>query len=110
MAGDGALEWHKVANKAEILNDEPLGVEVEEQFIGLYLVDGEIYAMDNVCSHEFAILTDGFMEDECIECPIHQALFDVRTGKARSAPAEVDLKTYPVRVEGEDVFVGLPAK
>jgi len=101
------LTWHRVADKSEILEDEPIAVKVGDKHIGLYLLDGEIYAMDNVCSHEFAILTDGFMEGKCIECPIHQAQFDIRTGKAMSAPAEVDIATYPVKLEGGDVLVGL---
>lgn len=104
------LTWHRVADKSEITADEPLGVKVGDNNIGLYLLDGDIFALENVCTHEFAILTDGFVEGDCIECPIHQALFDIRTGKAMSLPAEIDVDSYPVKLDGNDVLVGLAKK
>lgn len=105
-----SLTWHKVADKSEIIDDEPIAVRVGDQQIGLYLLDGEIHAMDNVCSHEYAILTDGFVEGDCIECPIHQAKFQIRSGKAMSPPADVDIASYPVKLDGSDVLVGLKKK
>ena len=73
----------------------------------MYRSAGEFFATDNVCTHAYALLSDGYLEDGCIECPLHQARFDIRTGQALCAPATLDLKTYPVKVEGEDVLVGI---
>jgi 3-phenylpropionate/trans-cinnamate dioxygenase ferredoxin subunit len=96
-----------VAKVGDISPDEPLAVSAAGEQIALYLLDGSIYATHNVCTHQFALLTDGYLEDGCIECPLHQGKFDVRTGAALSAPASAPLKTYRVHVEGNDVMVDL---
>ena len=106
MSDDG-ITWHKVALASQITEDDPIPVQVGETHIGLYRVDGEIRALCNICSHEFAELTDGFVDGNLVECPLHQAQFDIRTGKAMSEPAEDDVPVYPVRLEGDDVYVGL---
>ncbi len=103
-----ALEWHNVARLDEILDDEPRGVRIGDRLIALYKVGGEVYATDDVCTHEFAQLSDGFIEGDEIECPLHQAHFNILTGKATAAPATEDIATFPVRVEGDEVLVGVP--
>jgi 3-phenylpropionate/trans-cinnamate dioxygenase ferredoxin component len=91
----------------ELSPDEPLAATVNGEPIALYLVDGEVFATHNVCTHQFALLSDGYLEDGCIECPLHQGKFDVRTGAAMCAPVTEPLKTYRVHVEGDDVLVEL---
>ena len=77
--------------------------------IALYqLPGGEYHATDNICTHEYAQLSDGWLEDGCIECPLHAARFDVRTGKALCAPAEQDLDVFETRVEGDDLLLKMP--
>ena len=94
--------WARAANRSELASGEILGVEVAGHSIALYDVDGNIFATDNICTHAYARLSDGWLDGELIECPLHAARFDVRTGKVLDPPATVDLKTYPVRVvEGE---------
>jgi len=75
--------------------------------IALYNVDGQIYATSDVCSHAYAELSEGFLDtDDCtIECPLHGSRFDICTGAVLSLPAYEPIATYPVRIEGEDVFV-----
>ena len=97
--------WHRVASVAEIEVDEALAVSVGDIEIALCNVDGTIYAINNICTHEYASLADGLIEGDAIECPLHQAQFHIPTGKVLSSPAEVDLETYPVRVEGDEVYV-----
>lgn len=75
--------------------------------VALYLVDGTVYATAAVCTHGAAQMSDGFLEGHEIECPLHQGRFDIRTGKALSAPLDTDIKTYPVKIEGDKVFVSL---
>ncbi len=65
------------ANLDDLNADEPYAATIENEQIALYLVDGEVYATHNVCTHQFALLSDGFLEDECIECPLHQGKFEV---------------------------------
>jgi len=101
------MNWTRVAAIGELSDDEPLGVVVDGRKIALYRSGDEFFATDNVCTHAFALLSDGFLEDGCIECPLHQARFDIRTGKALCAPAIIDLATYPVKVDGEELLVGI---
>jgi len=103
-------DWHRVAREADVDPDEPLRVRVGDVQIALCSVDGTIYAIDNICTHEFAELSDGFIEGDCIECPFHQAQFHIPSGKAMGPPADEDLATYSVKVENGDVFVQLPAR
>lgn len=69
--------------------------------------DDEFYATDGLCTHEQVHLSDGLVMDEIIECPKHNGRFDYRTGEAKGAPVCVDLKTYPVKVDGGTVFIDL---
>ena len=69
--------------------------------------DGEFYAVDDRCSHEEAYLSDGWTSGTEIECPRHNAMFDLRTGEPTSLPATEPVKTYPVTVRGDDVFVSV---
>ncbi len=99
----------RVAGKSEIAEGACIGVRVNDKDIAVYhLPGGEFRATDNICSHEYALLTDGWMENGCIECPLHAAQFDIRTGKAMSAPADEDIAVYAVRVDGDDVLIELP--
>jgi nitrite reductase/ring-hydroxylating ferredoxin subunit len=66
---------------------------------------GEFRATDNICTHEYAQLHEGWLEDGCIECPLHAARFDIRSGKALCAPADVDLAVFEVKAEGEDLLI-----
>ena len=100
--------WVKVARLAEMPPGSMTCVEPDGKPIAIYhLDDGSLWATDAICSHQYALLTDGILEDDLIECPLHAAQFNVRTGKAISEPAEVDLKTYEVRLEGMDILVKL---
>ena len=68
-------------------------------------VDGAFYALRDACGHRGASLSRGTLEGPVIECPLHFARFDVRTGKLLSGPTAVDIPTYQVRVEGDTVYV-----
>ena len=80
-------------------------VEVGGSAVLLCNVNGEIYAVEDVCTHDGGPLDQGEMQDGKVMCPRHGALFDVTTGAALTLPAVVPLPTYRVRVEGDDVFV-----
>ena len=75
--------------------------------LALYRVDGEFFCTDNVCTHAYALLTDGWLEGHVIECPLHAGQFDIRTGKGLCPPITTDLRTLLVRIDGEDLFVEL---
>lgn len=102
-----AQNWVTVAKRADLPAGQIKGVKVGKQEIAIYNLDGEFYATDNVCSHAYAQLSDGFLDKTMVVCPLHAGCFDVKTGKAVEAPAEEDIKTFPVRVVGEEIQVGV---
>jgi nitrite reductase/ring-hydroxylating ferredoxin subunit len=100
-------EWVTVAQLPSLPVGEILGVEIGNKSIALYNLDGEICATDNICTHAFALLTDGWLDGDCIECPLHAGRFEVRTGKALGPPVDENIKVYPARVVGSDIQVKL---
>jgi NAD(P)H-dependent nitrite reductase small subunit len=100
--------WQRAAALSELSDTDGFAVKLGDRIIGLYRLDGEVYAIDDVCTHEFAQLSQGFVEDGAIECPLHQARFDIRTGRCLAPPATEDLRSYPVKVAGNDVYVKVP--
>ena len=101
------MTWTKVASAAELASQGVFGVTVAGEEIALYWIEGAPYATCNVCTHAFARLSDGFLDGECIECPIHQAQFNVKTGEAVAGPADEPVKTYPCRTESGDIWVDI---
>lgn len=93
--------WVKVAQAAEIEPGGMKGIEIGSRHIALYNVDGSIYATNNICTHAHAFLTEGYLEDNLIECPLHAGQFDVITGQAMGPPVTCNIETYSVRVSGE---------
>ena len=73
----------------------------------IYHTPDGFFATDGYCTHEEEHLEDGIVIGNVIECPLHQGRFDVRTGKALSAPACIDLKTFPVTVSGNEIYISL---
>jgi naphthalene 1,2-dioxygenase ferredoxin component len=97
--------WVTVAKRGDLPAGQIKGVKLGKAEIALYNLDGEIYATDGVCSHAYANLADGYIDRGLIVCPLHAGCFDVKTGKAMEPPAEDDIKTYPVRVVGDDIQI-----
>ena len=100
--------WIDVGSTEDVNDDEPLSVVVGAHRIGVYRHRGRHYAVENICPHAYAILTDGFYDDGVIECPLHQASFEVATGKRLGGPAPSGLACFPLRLEGNRLLVGLP--
>jgi apoptosis-inducing factor 3 len=103
------MAWQKVASLHDFGGGEAIGIEVAGTPIALFRLGNEVHATSGTCTHEFASLADGFVEtaDGSVECPLHQALFDIRTGKALCAPATENLKVYPVRIDGSDILIDM---
>jgi nitrite reductase/ring-hydroxylating ferredoxin subunit len=94
-------EWIDVCAADDVPEDGTLVVRVQGEPVCLYNLEGSLFATHDRCTHSAASLGDGFITDGAIECPIHMGKFDIRTGKALTAPCVIDLKVYPVRtVEG----------
>src|ERR1051325_10692496 len=97
--------YHKVADKKELQEGGLLKVEADDEAIVLSMINGRIYAMDAVCSHEGGPLEDGKVDGYEIECPWHGSKFDVRTGEVTNPPASEAEPTYEVKVDGNSILV-----
>lgn len=102
-------DFVKVATLDEIpLNGAKL-VVVEDVRVALFNLDGELYAIADVCTHDGGPLVEGeIINGHQVECPRHGARFDIRTGAALSLPAFEPTETYAVQVEGQDVYIESP--
>ncbi|AXK81123.1 non-heme iron oxygenase ferredoxin subunit [Pseudolabrys taiwanensis] len=99
------MAWHAVAKADDVQEGKVLAASAADKMIALYRIDGTFYATSDICTHAFALLSDGYLDGDCIECPIHQALFHVPTGEVRAEPATEPLRTFPVKVDGEMLMV-----
>ena len=102
---EGGGEWVKVADLGECPPGSLLDIEAERETIVLANVDGDLYALQNRCSHQDLPLSDGEMDGDQLECMYHGARFDVRTGKAVGLPAIKPVETYAVELRGQDIYV-----
>jgi 3-phenylpropionate/trans-cinnamate dioxygenase ferredoxin component len=100
-------EWQTVASVAEIPAERVAVFEVGDHAVAVCNVNGEFYAIDDVCTHDGGALDQGELEGDEIECPRHGARFDVRTGAAVQLPAFEPVETHDVRVEGEQIQVSV---
>jgi len=108
MKDSDQLEFIPVAEVSELGNGERLIFEVGGEAIALFNIAGDFFAIADVCSHDDGPVAEGELRDQEIACPRHGARFDIKTGEALSLPAVVDIPAYPVRVEGDEILVGLP--
>jgi 3-phenylpropionate/trans-cinnamate dioxygenase ferredoxin subunit len=99
--------YRRVASLGDLPEGTPVAVELEGgEAICLVHVAGEVFACADRCSHADFPMSDGDMvDDHVIECPLHGAQFDVRTGAVLEEPATEPLETFRVRVDGDDVLV-----
>ena len=90
------------------LDDIPLGEAVRvdaEVPIAVFNVDGELFAIDDTCTHQDASLADGWLDGCAVECPLHASCFDLRTGKVSGPPAKTPVRTHRVVVQDGMVYV-----
>lgn len=99
-------EWQRVAALSDLHPGHPRGAKYGEADVVLVTNEGQVHALDGICPHAYALMSDGFMNGWEIECPLHAAAFDVRTGECMIGPVGCpDIATYDVKVEGGHVFV-----
>jgi 3-phenylpropionate/trans-cinnamate dioxygenase ferredoxin component len=107
------VTFERVCRLSEVPEDGSLRVELPDVDIAVVNFEGEIFAIEDVCSHAEVALTDGEVEEfngaPTIECALHGSCFDLRTGEPTNLPATEPVPVYPVRVEGDDVLVDVDA-
>ena len=99
--------WHRLVEAAMVRDGKPYAATIGETKIGIFAAEGDYFAINNVCTHAFALLTNGFQEGCLVECPLHAGFFDVTSGKAQGGIVERDVRSYPVKVEDGWIHVGL---
>ncbi|SEK94752.1 non-heme iron oxygenase ferredoxin subunit [Streptacidiphilus jiangxiensis] len=97
----------RVAALSELEEDTPKRVEVDGVAVSIVAAEGEIFAINDICSHANVSLSEGEVEDCMIECWLHGSRFDLRTGKPSGLPATRPVPVYPVKIEGDDVLVSV---
>ena len=97
--------WIKVAMLSDVPEGSTRLVEVEGAPVCLYNLAGTICATQDTCTHAAASLSEGFIEGDAIECPLHQTMFDIRTGRVLNPPATKDLQVYRVDVQDDGILV-----
>lgn len=101
-------DFVRAAAVADLPSGQLLAVEVEGRKICLaHTEDGEVYALQDNCSHQDFPLSAGELEGGRVECAWHGARFDVASGRALALPAIRPVKTYEVKIEGEDILVAI---
>jgi len=100
-------EWTDIGDEDMVEEDDVLQVCLDGARLAVYRIDGQVYVTDDRCTHQEASLADGYMDGRTIECPRHQGVFDICTGKAMGPPLEHDLRTYEVRVAEGRIHVDL---
>ncbi|MBN3755667.1 Rieske 2Fe-2S domain-containing protein [Paraburkholderia sp. Tr-20389] len=104
------IHWIAACAPDDIDEEDVMRFDHDGASYAVYRIADGYYASEGWCTHEKAHLADGFVVNREIECPLHQGRFDIPSGKAKSAPVCVHLKTYPVRVENGEVLLGLPVQ
>ena len=97
--------WVTVAEKSALAPESVIGVVVGDLDIAIYQVDGELYATDNICPHADAYLNHGYLRGAIIECPIHGARFDIKTGNGLGGAPYGCLRKFAVRVVGDNIQI-----
>ena len=101
-------QWVEACARGDIDQEDVMRFDYGAKTYAIYRSpDDQFYATDGLCTHEAIHLADGLVMDNIIECPKHNGRFDYTTGQAKGAPVCVNLKTYPVMVEGDRVLVDL---
>lgn len=103
-----APRFVRVGRVTDVPPGQPEVFDVEDRKIAVFRLEDGYHAIDDICTHDGGPLADGEVEGDQVICPRHGARFSIVTGAALAFPAVTPVTSYPVRVEGEELLVGLP--
>jgi nitrite reductase/ring-hydroxylating ferredoxin subunit len=98
-------KWHDVGTVGIVQEGEVVSVSAGGKPLALFLLNGEYHALYDLCTHGEARLSDGYVEDGCIECPLHQGMFDICSGRPTKAPVTEAVRHFEVRTVGDRIEV-----
>lgn len=96
--------WIKIDSESKFGEDVKV-YQVNENRIAVFQLEDGFYAIEDTCSHEEASLSQGEVEEGVVECPLHGARFDIRSGRNLSFPAVIPVKSYAVKTENGEIFI-----
>ncbi len=99
------MKEYEVAKVKDIPPGESKCVDVDGDPVAIFNLDGQFYAISDTCTHAQASLSEGFVEEGIVTCPLHGAQFDIKTGKNMTMPAPVPVQTYTVKIEGDAIKI-----
>lgn len=100
-------EWIDVVAESAMADGEHLVVDLDGYDVAVFKIDGQFYAIEDVCTHDGAEIASGELDGDEIVCPRHGARFCVKTGQVKCAPAYEDVATFAVRIEAGRLQVGV---
>ena len=101
-------QWHVVAKTGEVVEDEAKRVSIGTTDIAICRVDEQFYAIDDICTHAYASMSEGDLRGDEVECPLHGGAFSCITGAPTNPPANTPLRVFNVQIDGDDILVGPP--
>ncbi|MGH9549436.1 MAG: Rieske (2Fe-2S) protein [Terriglobales bacterium] len=101
-------QFLKIAKMEDLPEGRATVVEVGGKRLAVCRVEGSVFAIDDLCTHDGGPLGEGELEDHQIECPRHGARFDIRTGKALCLPAILPVHSYKIEIRNDEVWAELP--
>lgn len=96
---------HKACPLSDLARGEALRLDTSPPIAVFHTEDGELFAIDDTCTHQDASLTDGWVEGCEVECPLHASKFDLRTGRVDAPPAKLPVRVHEVSVIDGDIMI-----
>ena len=103
------MQFIHLAGLKDLQTRKLICVKTDNYRILIALAEDKVYAVDDMCTHEDASLSKGSLHADCVKCPLHGSRFRLSSGEALDEPAEQALQTYEIKIEGDNILVGLPA-
>ncbi len=102
------MPFTHLASFSDLQTRKLICAKTDSYRILIALAEGNVYAVDDMCTHEDASLSKGSLHGDCVKCPLHGSRFRLKSGEALDEPAEEALTSYPVKIDGDDILVQLP--
>ena len=99
--------YKRIASVNDLNDGEAKKIEIDDKAIALFRIDGEYFATDDTCTHEKASLSEGEIDNKTVTCPHHGARFNIKTGQAMTLPAMFPVKTYQIKIDGNDIMIDM---
>lgn len=110
MTASATSQWLDIGAVEAFSEDTPVAVHAGGMQIAIFRLEDQLFALHDLCTHGVARLSEGYVENGCVECPLHQGLFDIRTGAPQCAPVTEAVRSFPIRIHDGRVELALDAQ